>query len=126
RTSSAPTTSPRPATTLRRPFGSLASWSASIKTRIFNQLPSLGLITTVQPAATAEASLRQTNSAFAFHAVISPATPTGSRVTVVLPQLVVSGSSSSAFSDARNALTPDSTMGRANWTTPPYSSTMAD
>ncbi len=61
----------------------------------------------------------------AFHAVIRPATPTGSKVTVVLPQLRVSGSSWSAFSDARNALTPDSTMGLANWTTPPYSSTIA-
>ena len=34
---------------------------------------------------------------FAFHAVIRPATPTGSKVTVVLPQLRVSGSSWSAF-----------------------------
>ncbi len=55
--------------------------------RVCSELNSLGLITTVQPAATAEASLRQMNSAFAFHAVIRPATPTGSKVTVVLSQL---------------------------------------
>ena len=48
---------------------------------VCSELSSLGLMTTVQPAATAEASLRQMNSAFAFHAVIRPATPTGSRVT---------------------------------------------
>ena len=65
------------------------------------------------------------NSPFAFHAVISPATPTGSKVTVVLPQLSVIGSSWSPFSAARNAFTPVSTMGLANCTTPPYSSTIA-
>ena len=91
RTSSAPTTSPRPVTTFKRPFGSLASCRASISTWVCNALNSLGLMTTVQPAATAEASLRQMNSVFAFHAVISPATPTGSKVTVVLPQLRVNG-----------------------------------
>ena len=61
----------------------------------------------------------------AFQAVIRPATPTGSRVTVVLPQLRVNGISGSAFSAAANALTPDSTISRANRTTPPYSSTIA-
>ena len=101
---------PRPVTTFKRPFGSLASCRASTNTRVCSALISLGLITTVQPAATAEASLRQMNSAFAFHAVISPATPTGSRVTVVLSQLRVHGISWSAFSAARNALTPDCTI----------------
>jgi hypothetical protein len=91
RTSSAPTISPRPLTTFRRPFGSLASWRAWINTCVCNELNLLGLMTTVQPAATAEASFRQMNSAFAFHAVISPATPTGSNVTVVLSQLRVHG-----------------------------------
>src|SRR4029077_14716064 len=104
RTSSAPTTLPRPVTTFKKPFVRLASCSASIITRDCSELYSLGLMATVQPAATAEATLRQMNSAFAFHAVISPATPTGSKVTVVLPQLLVNGSSRSAFSDARNAL----------------------
>ena len=78
-------------TTLRRPFGSSASCRASINTCVCSALSSLGLMTTVQPAATAEASLRQMNSVFAFQAVIRPATPTGSKVTVVLPQLRVNG-----------------------------------
>src|SRR6266481_6486501 len=68
RTSSAPTTLPRPVTTFMRPFGRSASWRASTKTRVCSELNSLGLITTVQPAAMAEASLRQMNNAFAFHA----------------------------------------------------------
>ena len=50
---------------------------------------------------------------------------TGSKVTVVLPQLRVNGNSSSPFSAAGKALTPDSTITLANCTTPPYSSTMA-
>jgi len=124
-TSSAPTTLPRPVTTLRRPFGRSASWSASISTCVCSALNSLGLMTTAQPAASADATLRQMNSAFAFHAVIRPATPTGSKVTVVLPQLRVHSISSSAFSAARNALRPDRTISPANCTTPPYSSTIA-
>ena len=44
-------------------------------------------------------------SVFAFHAVIRPATPTGSSVTVVLSQFRVSGNSWSACSAARNGVT---------------------
>src|SRR5260370_15475942 len=69
RTSSAPTTSPRPITTLHTPLGSLAALTHSIITCVCSELNSLGLRTTVQPAATADASLRQIKSAFAFHAV---------------------------------------------------------
>jgi hypothetical protein len=61
-------------------------------------------MTTVQPAATAEASLAQRNSAFAFQGVIRPATPTGSMVTVVLPQIRTNGKSWSAFSAARDGV----------------------
>src|SRR6478672_2775120 len=110
RTSSAPTVVPRPVTTFKTPFGRPASCRASTNTGGCSELISLGLITTVQPAATADASLRQMNSAFAFHAVIIPATPTGSIVTVVLSQLRVHGISWSACSAAANALTPDCTM----------------
>ena len=124
RTSSAPTTSPRPATTLQRPFGRFAACTHSSHTRVCRALISLGFMTTVQPAATAEASFTQRKNAFAFHGLIRPATPTGSRVTVVLPQLRVSGSSCSAFSAARNTSAPDCTIRPANWRTPPYSSTM--
>jgi len=121
----APTVFPRPTTTLQTPFGSPAASMHSSNTAVCSELSSLGLMTTVQPAATAEASLRQMNSALAFHAVIRPATPTGSRVTVVLPQLCVIGSSWRAFSAAGKAFAPDSTMSLANRTTPPYSSTIA-
>ncbi len=125
RTSSAPTVFPRPITTLQTPFGSPAASMHSSITPVCSELSSLGLMTTVQPAATADASLRQMNSALAFHAVIRPATPTGSKVTVVLPQLSVIGSSWRACSAAGKAFAPDSTMSLANRTTPPYSSTIA-
>ena len=120
RTSSAPTVFPRPITTLQTPFGSPAASMHSSITPVCSELSSLGLMTTVQPAATADASLRQMNSALAFHAVIRPATPTGSKVTVVLPQLSVIGSSWRACSAAGKAFAPDSTMSLANRTTPPY------
>ncbi len=87
RTSSAPTSSPRPVTTLHTPGGRRASCRHFSNTCVCNALSSLGLTTTVHPAAMAEASLRQMNSAFEFQAVISPATPTGSKVTVVRPQV---------------------------------------
>src|SRR6202040_4175826 len=86
RTSSAPTASPRPETTLQTPFGSFASCSHSNHTPVCKALNSLGFMTTVQPAATAEASFMQRKNAFAFQGEISPATPTGSKVTVVLPK----------------------------------------
>src|SRR4029077_11411450 len=114
RTSSAPTTSPRPITTLQRPFGSFASWTHSSHRWVWSALSSLGFMQTVQPAATAEASLAQTNNALAFQGVIRPATPTGSKVTVVLSQLRVNGSSWSAFSAARNGVGPDCTIGEGN------------
>ena len=57
RTSSAATTLPRPVTTFRRPFGRLASCSASTNTRVWSELNSLGLMTTVQPAATGRGEL---------------------------------------------------------------------
>src|SRR5246127_3709961 len=59
RTISVPTTSPRPITTLQRPFGSSASWRHSSHARVCNELSSLGLITAVHPAATAEANLAE-------------------------------------------------------------------
>src|SRR5258706_13260722 len=47
RTSSAPTTVPRPVTTFKTPFGSPASCRASTKTRVCSELNCLDLITTV-------------------------------------------------------------------------------
>ena len=55
----------------------------------------------------ADASFMQINNAFAFQAVIRPATPTGLRmVTVVFPQLSFKGISWSAFSAAAKAAIP--------------------
>jgi len=48
-------------------------------------LISLGLITVVQPAAIAMASLLQMAPALLFHGVISTETPTGSMTTVAEP-----------------------------------------
>ena len=56
---SAPTTSPRPVTMLNRPAGAPAAWSASVTIWVWMALISLGLITTVQPAAMAVAILLQ-------------------------------------------------------------------
>src|SRR5260370_30319546 len=108
RTSSAPTTSPRPVTTLQSPFGSFASCTHSSHACVCNALSSLGLMTAVQPAASADASLAQRDNEFAFQGVITPATPTGSNVTVVLPQLLVRGSSWSALSAPLHTLPPAS------------------
>jgi len=57
--SSAPTTSPRPVTILNTPAGRPASCRASVRTCVWMALISLGLMTTVQPAARAVASLLQ-------------------------------------------------------------------
>src|SRR5260370_40091458 len=73
----APAVSPRPVTMLNTPGGSPASCSASVTTRVWMALISLGLTTAVQPAASADASLPQTKPASLFHGVISPATPSG-------------------------------------------------
>src|SRR6202040_2520352 len=110
RTISAPTTSPRPMTTLQRPFGISASIRHSSQARVCNQLSSLGLMTAVHPAEPAEASLAERKTEFAFQGVIRPTTPTGSSVTVVLPQLRVSGSCWSAVSAERNTLAAASIM----------------
>lgn len=69
-------------------------------------------MTAVQPAARVDASLAERKNEFAFQGVIRLATPTGSKVTVVLAQLRVSGNSWSAFSAARNTLAPASIINR--------------
>jgi hypothetical protein len=89
--SSAPTTSPRPLTMLNKPGGRPALCSASVTTWVWVALISLGLITTVQPAASAVASLLQMKPALEFQGVISAATPTGSIVTSAVPIWRVSG-----------------------------------
>src|SRR4029077_12000644 len=126
RTSSAPTTSPRPITTLQSPFGSLASCTHSSHACVCNALSSLGLITVVHPAARADASLAHRKNEFAFQGVIKPATPTGSKVTVVLSQPLVNGSSWRAFSADWKTFAPALMINRRNQAAPPYSSTRAE
>ncbi len=87
---SAPTSLPRPVTTLKTPFGKPASCNASVTTCVWIGLNSLGLMTEVQPAAMALASLLQIEPAVLFQGVMSPATPTGSMTTVASPTLRVS------------------------------------
>ena len=71
------------------------------------------------------ASLRHRNSAFAFQGVIRPATPTGSRVTVVLSQLRDIGSSCEClFSREEHVDAQLHDRSPANWRTPLYSSTI--
>src|SRR6202012_2280265 len=101
-------------TTLHSPFGSFASCMHSSHTLVCKALNSLGFITTVQPAATAEARFMQAKNACAFQGEIRPATPTGCMVIFVLPQLRVNGNPWSAFSAARNTAVPACTMGDAN------------
>ncbi|MNL37586.1 hypothetical protein D3C87_1597410 [compost metagenome] len=82
---SSPTTSPRPLTTLNTPGGSPASCNALTTTCVCNALISLGLMTAVQPAASAVASLLQMKPALLFQGVIRPVTPTGVRMTLAMP-----------------------------------------
>ncbi len=91
-----PTVSPRPVTMLNTPGGSAASRSASVTICVCRALISLGLMTAVQPAASAAASLPQINPASLFHGVISPATPSGVICTVAAPAEVTNSNASSA------------------------------
>ncbi len=70
---------------LNTPAGRPASCRASMTTWVWIALISLGLITAVQPAATAKASLLQMKPALAFQGVINPTTPTGSITTSAAP-----------------------------------------
>ncbi|MNN83127.1 hypothetical protein D3C81_2001380 [compost metagenome] len=64
------------------PGGTPAESMHSMSNWICIALSSLGLMTTVQPAANAGASLLQTIKMAEFHGVIRPATPTGFKVTL--------------------------------------------
>ncbi|MNN22217.1 hypothetical protein D3C81_1355680 [compost metagenome] len=82
---SVPTTSPRPVTILNTPGGTSAACSASVTMRVCIALISLGLMTAVQPAATAAASFPQIKPASLFQGVINPATPIGCITTSAPP-----------------------------------------
>src|SRR5258708_19698064 len=85
-------------------------------------LISLGLMTTVQPAASAVASLLQMKPAFEFQGVMRPATPTGSITTWALPTWRVSGERSSVFAASRKDPAPYDATPLARDTAPPYPS----
>ena len=70
---------------LTTPAGICAACSASVTICVCQALISLGLITAVQPAAIAVASLLQIKPASLFHGVINPATPTGVITTCARP-----------------------------------------
>src|SRR5882762_8089243 len=85
---SVPTISPRPVTTLMTPGGKPASWKASINTSVCIALISLGLMTTVHPAAIAGATLIAIEPALEFHGVNMPTTPAGSITTLDVPTVL--------------------------------------
>jgi hypothetical protein len=79
-----PTVRPKPVTKLNTPAGSPDSWMISARMKAFSGATSLGLSTTVQPAARAGATLA------AICAAVVPRrnrgdNPTGSRATTELP-----------------------------------------
>ena len=82
----APTVGPSPFTRLNTPGGTPASWRISVNTMAFSGAISVGFNTIVQPAASAGATLQAIWLIGQFHGVMRPHTPTGSRITIVLPR----------------------------------------
>ena len=80
-----PTCGPVPQTRLNTPSGRPASAAASAKMNELSGAISLPLRTTVQPAAMAAPAFMQIIFSGAFHGVIAPITPAGSRRTTVFP-----------------------------------------
>src|SRR3569832_925734 len=80
-----PTVGPSPLTRLNTPGGTPASCSTSANSIAFIGATSDGLSTTVQPAASAGATLQTIWLIGQFHGVMSPQTPTGSFTMLVVP-----------------------------------------
>ena len=76
---------PEPVTRLTTPAGTPAAATASMITRMDSGVGDAGLITTVQPASSAGASLMTTRLMGKFHGAISAHTPIGSRRTTDSP-----------------------------------------
>lgn len=81
-----PTSGPVPLTMLKTPFGTPAASMASAKMMPLIGAISLGLRTTVQPAAMAGATLQTIWLSGQFQGVISAHTPIGSLTTMVEPR----------------------------------------
>ena len=84
----APTTGPSPSTRLKAPAGTPASCRMSATMWAEKGATSEGFSTTVQPAASAGASLAMSWFSGQFQGVIRPQTPTGSRRIRVAPRAV--------------------------------------
>lgn len=77
-TSGAPTSLPKPVTTLSTPAGSPPSWRRRASSTVEAEVNSDGFTTTVHPAASAGASFHISRSSGELHGVMIPTTPTGS------------------------------------------------
>ena len=77
-TSASPTSGPSPVTTLTTPFGKPASANSGANSSIDADVNSDGLITAVQPAASAGASFQLVSVSGEFHGVMIATTPFGS------------------------------------------------
>jgi hypothetical protein len=75
----APTSSPVPVTTLRTPSSRPAEVARHASSRVVAEVNSEGLATTVLPASNAGAMARAAWFSGAFHGVMTPTTPNGSR-----------------------------------------------
>ena len=77
-TSGAPTSAPKPVTTLTTPGGKPASSTSFMNSSADADVNSDGLMTTVLPAASAGASFHAVSSSGEFHGTIAATTPSGS------------------------------------------------
>src|SRR5687767_10160626 len=77
-TSGAPTSGPKPVTTLTTPGGNLASSINFMNSSVDADVNSDGLTTIVLPAASAGATFHASNSSGEFHGTIAAMTPSGS------------------------------------------------
>ena len=77
-TSASPTSGPRPVTTLTTPFGNPASVNSLASSSIDADVNSDGLMTAVQPAASAGASFQLVSVSGEFQGVMIATTPLGS------------------------------------------------
>ncbi len=80
-----PTTGPAPITRLKTAGGRPTASMTSARMSALSGATSLGLSTTVQPAASAGATFAAIWCSGKFHGVMAPTTPTGSRSTSELP-----------------------------------------
>ena len=77
-TSGAPTSGPKPVTTLTTPGGKPASSTSFMNSSAEADVNSDGLMTTVLPAASAGASFHVMSSSGEFHGMMAATTPSGS------------------------------------------------